>query len=195
MSWIMDYQDLERLAEQWRAGNSDSVEKNFGVLGHELKHFQMSLGVSIRDRVKYLKQKFSNEPIFVADLGGGNGGLAGEINDYDGVEAFCIDEYLRIPHNGKLPRNRFIKANVENMPEIPNETFHYLISYNAIMSYTDISKSIPEAYRILKPEGIADFDWEFPDEEQLVTLQRMPFFKYIKISSGLMPMVHIKKPL
>ena len=63
------------------------------------------------------------------------------------------------------------------------------------MSYTDISKSMPEAYRILKPEGIADFDWEFPDEEQLTTLQRMPFFKYIKIAGGLMQTVQIQKPL
>ena len=129
----------------------------------------------------------------LADIGGGAGALAGEIAKTYGVEAFVIDPHLRIPSNAILNENRFIKANAERMPEIPDDTFHYIIGYNT-MTYTDISKSVPEIYRILKTGGIADLDWEFPKKDQWAKLRKNDISRYVTIKEGMMTTaIHIEK--
>jgi len=189
----MNYQELEKIAEQSQ-NEKGTCDSDIDIHG-EIRMFEMSLGVKISDRISYLRERFPNEPILVADIGGGSGGLAGEINRYSGVKTFVIDNCQRIPKKSTLPKNRFIILDAENMPEIPDNTFHYLVSFNA-MTYMDISKSVPEAYRILRSDGLADLDWEFPNKDQLVELSKDNVFKYISINpAGLMTtLIHIKKP-
>lgn len=158
----------------------------------------MSLGVSVNQRIEFLKNRFHHETLLIGDVGGGTGGLAGEINRYEGFEAFVIDKFPIIPKKCCLPLRRFIIADAESMSEIPNNTFHYLVSFNTIY-YTDISKSVPECYRILRHGGLADFDWEFPNEEQLRRLTEGDIYKcisgdiYFQIGRLLTGIIYIQK--
>lgn len=90
--------------------------------------------------------------VFIGDLGGGFGKASYELSSY-GFYAFNIKNSYNITKN-QLPSNRVIVADLNQMPEIPDNSFHILISHNAL-GMTDLRRSLQEADRILKPKGTA----------------------------------------
>jgi len=175
----MDYMSLEEIAQRSHNGKLKTTDSETRYGG--IRMFEMSLRVSIRKRIELLKARFPQEHLLVADIGGSHGDLTGEISKIGGVCPFVIDVYPCFPANSILSRNRFIRADAEKMPEIPDGAFHYIVSFN-VLTYTDVSLSVPEIYRILRKGGIADLDWEFPDKGQLARLSKDQIARHLTIT-------------
>ena len=112
--------------------------------------------------------------MIVADIGGRAGTATNDLNNLrttegkEIFEAFQIDPYPHLLEEKEaLPLNRFIKADANDMPEVPTDTFHMVISFNAL-TYTDLAQSLPEIKRILRPGGIALLDIEHWSHEKKV---------------------------
>jgi len=155
---------------------SDATTDHFTPLGE----FIRSLGVDLQARFDYIKRAFVEPPFVIGDLGGGEGGMIAPLNDVPEIEAFVIDRHLRIPLNNPLPEERYISVEAENMESIPDNSFHYLMSYNAF-GYMDHQRTLCESFRILKPGGVLDFDWEFPRDSELAGICAMDIGKHVEI--------------
>jgi len=143
-------QDLERIA----LASHEDITPIEGIIT-TLRFYEQALNVSFKKRVKELRRVSQGNVILTADLGCGDSSAAYDMNQFQGVKAFGIDSALYLPESA-LPKERLIKANLNCMPEVPDNSFHYMISYNAL-SYRNTA-ALLEIFRVLRPGGIADLD-------------------------------------
>ena len=163
---------LERIAKDTHNGQIEQYRLRRTQM-HSLKLQEEMLGISVRKRIDQIKSIYPKGTIIAADLGCFVSTIVGDLNKLEGVAAFGIDLSPKLDTTQDLSLNRLMVANLEDMPQIPNNSFHYLMSFN-VLSYTDPNKSLPEIYRILKPCGIADLDiefWEKNFKEKITNLE------------------------
>lgn len=135
------------------------------IPGGSLDYYQKIFRIDFNEVLQLVRSNIPLDQYLIADIGGSTGLAIGSLTENNpDFKAFCIDpeplllvssEGMRVP----LPLERFIVASAEDLSGIRNDTFHVVISCNAL-TYTDVSKSIPELYRILAPGGVAVLDIE-----------------------------------
>jgi SAM-dependent methyltransferase len=153
---FMKILQLERIA----LGSHKGSPKNTKFQASDLQGYEKGMGFKVSKQIAKIRQSYPTEKLFAVDIGCFSGTAAAGLNSIEGIYGFGIDIRWKgyNSHSG-LPTNRFIAADAQAMPEIPDETFHYILSYNTL-SYTDPIRSFPEIFRILKPGGKADLDLE-----------------------------------
>jgi SAM-dependent methyltransferase len=112
--------------------------------------------------VASLKQGFPDELFIAADIGGYRGTAALDLERVGCDRCFVIDPYDgRTGSSSQLPANRFILRGAENMEGIPEDCFQFIISFNALTYTKDLSRSLTEIFRVLRPGGAAvvDIEW------------------------------------
>lgn len=154
----MNVTELERIARE--SHNGQIRVENERDYSHGLQDHERMSGVSIRGRRDEIRRYYPNTPILAAELGCFVSTVVREMNQIEGIEAFGIDLEPILDGSQNLSPDRLIVADLNDMPHIPDESFHYMFSWNCL-SYTEPTKSFPEIYRILAPGGIADLDLEF----------------------------------
>jgi len=164
----MNVQELERLAIASHDGELKECDYDSGELGD----YEQFMGIRFADRIAQVRQHYPTEPIIVADLGCHTTMAASQMNGFEGVAAFGLDDSPCYNPSHGLPKSRVIRADLNDMKQIPDETFHYLLSFNCL-SYTEVPKSFPEIFRVLKAGGIADLDLEFWLERNVPELRSL----------------------
>jgi len=155
----MNIEELEQIALKSHNGQLEfSDEKPNPFNG--IARLEERLGINVKQRRDQIRRHYPNEPIIAAELGCFNATVVAEMQYIGGIEAFGIDKKPYLNRLLELPARRLIVADLNCMPQIPDNTFHYMLSFNTL-SYTDITKSFPEIFRVLKPGGVADLDLEF----------------------------------
>ena len=176
----MNVEELERLALSTHDGVLEVVDD---IWYTSKAKYEQYLGVNFKKRVKELRAHYPKGPLLMADLGCHSDRVVKELNRLKHVEAFGIDiDPVHCRKHGS-PKSRIIVADLNDMPHIPDDTFHYLISFNCL-SYTDIARSFPEIYRILAAEGIADVDYEFW-ETQVEEFEALEIADLITVVGGI----------
>ncbi|MDO8460271.1 MAG: methyltransferase domain-containing protein [Nanoarchaeota archaeon] len=164
-----------------------------------LSRLERNLHISLDERIRVIQEKFPQQKLIIAELGNFITTTIDEFNNIPNIIAFGIDlDHITI--NNKQDRKHLIRANIESMLEIPENTFHYIISHNC-MEQTNLRKSLLEIYRILKPRGHADFDiasW-YNYIPELIKNPVSPYMKVISMSNkfeGTLPQLFalIKEP-
>lgn len=152
----MGIKELERIAI-----NSQKCKlKGNGYSFSHLEEYESYLKISVKERVSELKNRFPKKRIIVGDLGCADGTAVGDLNRIEDIEGFGIDNDPSIYNpTDNAPIERFIVADLNGMPHIPNNSFHWAMSYNTL-SCTNPKKSFLEIYRVLKKGGIADIELE-----------------------------------
>ncbi len=156
---------------------TDSMLKNAARLTGNPEHHYMSdmfemlefFGISqekFREIFIHAASRKKDElPCLTAVIGDTYGNVADHLNQSTQTEvslfaAFAIDMNPKIANDGYgIPLNRSLCADVNAMPEIPDNSFNLVLSQNT-MFYTDLDRSLPEIWRILRPKGVAIFDIE-----------------------------------
>jgi len=149
----MDVDNLKSIAYSTHQGHF-STENNCVPEDYGIGHLNRYLDMDIENKIHRILNKFGG-PIIVADVGCCSDTAAFEMGQIGGVYAFYIDIQPRAPK--KLQPNRAIKADVNDMNQIPEDSFHMLVGNN-FLQYTDYLKCLPEFYRVLVPGGYACFD-------------------------------------
>jgi SAM-dependent methyltransferase len=180
---------LERIAIQSHNQNLSSEH----ISCQSIEVLLMTLNISLEDRLQYLREIYPNEYLIVADIGGKTGKTLKPLELFQPMGVFCIDLEPKYDSKQGLALNRLIRADVQNMASIPDDTFHYLVSL-ASLHNTDPTASVPEIVRILKPNGIADLDWPigYPGLEELRTHPASKFVTYIQTRAGYR--LEVRKP-
>lgn len=137
-------------------------------------------GITVEERKEELRKYYPHGKIIAAELGCHMSTSVWEMNRIRGVAAFGIDLDPVLDTNQKFPAKRLIVANLNDMPHVPSDSFHYIRSFNCL-SYTDPTKSFPEIYRVMKPGGIADLDLEWWIGEHKDTLLALPIADRLKV--------------
>ncbi len=137
-------------------------------------------GITVEERREELRKHYPNGKIIAVDLGCHLSTVPGDMDRVRGVAAFGIDLNPILNVKQKLPAKRLIVADLNNMPHIPSDSFHYVRSFNCL-SYTNPARSFPEIYRIMKPGAIADLDLEWWTEEHGDTLLALPIADQINV--------------
>lgn len=129
--------------------------------------------------IKGLKEDFLGEAFIAADIGGSYGTAAKNLESAGCDRCFVIDPHdFRSKSSPQLPENQFIARRAEDMHEIPDECFQFLISFNTLTYSNDLSKALSEICRVLRPGGVAlvDIEWwsQGKDLETLANLTLAP---------------------
>lgn len=169
----MTVEYLEKIAINSHKGELKTTNHN----GSSLADYEHALNIVVAKRIDSIKKKFPNMPIIAADLGCAFGNAASELNKMEGVEGFGIDLFSSYNSSTGLPTERYILGNLNNLSKIPDNSFHYAISFN-VLAYTKITESLPEIYRILKPGGEADLDIEHWFDENYKELTEMDLINH-----------------
>lgn len=174
----MTVEQLEKIALESNKGKY----RGCGCHSSTLKEYGKRLRLDIHQRIKNIKQSFPNQVIIAVDLGCSFGDAAAGLNRKRGVQGFGIDESTRdhFNHELGLNLNRYIMSDLENMSNIPDASFHYAIS-SRVLAATDITKSIPEIFRILMPGGIADFNLADDLYGYLEEIESIEIMKYVTL--------------
>ena len=156
--WASSLELLQSIAVASHDGKELYHSSDNGVA--TLSSYERHLGVDLGKICSLVRNAFGPSRYLVADIGGNEGGAVAELcrqqNDF---EPFCIDPNPSLAING-LPSERMIVAAAENMIPVPDNTFHLMLSHNAL-TCTDLSRSLPEIGRILAPAGLGVLDIEF----------------------------------
>lgn len=165
---------LEKIAKESHNGNVERYQPEGRLRDKDgLGTQEKMMGISVKQRIAQIRQNYPIGTVIAADLGCFDSAIVGDLNLLENVAAFGIDRTPRLNISQGLSPYRLIVADLEDMPQIPDNSFHYLMSFNAL-SYTNPKKSLPEIYRVLKPGGVADLDiefWERKFKEQITSLQ------------------------
>lgn len=178
----MDILELEKIALALHNGNPINSDHQ----STELADYEENMRTNVSEQIAQIRKNYPTGKIVAVDIGSMCGTAAAGLNRIEEVSGFGIDIGFESynPKTG-LPENRFIVADAESMPQIPNATFHYIISYNSL-SYTDPTKSFPEIFRVLKPGGIADLDLEMWTEhiQEISNLDMVKDIALVGVYSG-----------
>lgn len=176
---ILDVERLEKFALKTQKGIElcNYIKPSVDLSGYE-NNFRISLGLNFSFKsfltILYLNNFPKARKMIAADIGGGTGKAAEELDKLPGVEAFVIDPRTDIlgPDQG-LPKERFIIRRIEETG-LPDNTFHFMMSHNA-MHYAKLPDSFTETYRLLKPGGVALLDhWLWYEPDVLTKLDSLP---------------------
>lgn len=149
--------------------------------GSNLGKYQRGMAVDLLRTVELVKKQFQKGMIIGADIGCDCGLAAAQLAKSAGIEFFGIEPHPSIHPQG-LDAKRIIVASAEDMPNVPNNSFHFIISFNSL-SYTNVRKSFPEIYRVLRPGGFAALDLEFWTERNVDDLGSLPMSEAINVAS------------
>lgn len=153
----MSVEQLEGIALASQLGQTAVM--NYGR-SKSLTGYGNSMGIDIRERITSLRN--GSRDIICADIGGSLGNAAKDMNAMPGTEAFVIDKAFET--NPRIsPNRRRIVANAYDMPLVPDESFHFIVSYNSLLS----PECFREIYRVLKPAGIAILDLQTKISEKI----------------------------
>lgn len=106
-----------------------------------------------------------NSIIFAADIGESFGTAAHNLDGITlspnaSIAAFQISRHQRLcPDGTGLSPERSILADVNSMPEVPNNSFDLIVSFNSLKR-SNLTQSLAEIERVLRPGGIALLDIE-----------------------------------
>jgi len=175
----MNLIDLQILAMESHGGNLQT-SKGTSMLEKQQEY----LGVSVAYGVAEISTRYDT-PLLVADLGCYVASVAADLNEMHGVKSFGVDLRPHLPEGRNFPKYRLIVADLNSMPEIADNTFHYVMSFN-VLAYTKLEQSLPEIFRILKPGGIADLDIEFWEMHHRNELENTPVHESLRVK-GIVP--------
>lgn len=179
----MGIKELERIAMK---SQKCKLEGN-GYSSSPLEVYEDSLKISVKERVSELKKRFPKERIIAGDFGCCFGTAVGDLNKIEGIEGFGLDiDSSAYNPTDNAPIERFMIADLNEMPHVPSNSFHWAISYNTL-SYTDPKKSFLEIYRVLKKGGIADIElegWLERNFEEVRNLDLWHSMKVVGVYSG-----------
>lgn len=152
--------------------------------GYGLKEIEDLMRISFQQRVTELRRFYPQGQLVAAELGCGIPWVVEDMSQIEGISPYGLDlKPTLIPEFG--PGDKcLIRCNLEHMPEIPDGTFHYCLSYN-VLGGTALEHSIPEIFRVLRPHGIADLDIAYWDNRWLHYLTNTPLHRdgYLSIAS------------
>src|SRR4030042_4894954 len=170
----MTIAELEKIARESHNGHIKVENERKYKSG--LCERERFMGISIARRRDEIKRFYLESPIIAAELGCFVSTAVGDMNQIDGIEAFGMDLKPILDGSQNLSSDRLIVADLNNMPHVPDRSFHYMLSFNCL-SYTEPTKSFPEIYRVLKQGGIADLDLEFWEDRNIKELLNMELHK------------------
>jgi hypothetical protein len=179
----MNVEELEQIALNSQRAMPIKVDKSKrSPFFDGLRPLEEKLGISLVQRRDQIRRNYPTGPIIAAELGCFISTVVGEMQEVEDVEAFGIDRRPILDGHQSLPVARLIVADLNSMPHIPDNTFHYMLSFNCL-SYTNITRSFPEIFRVMQAGGIADLDLEFWSERNIPDLMNLPIYKHLRIAS------------